>query len=249
MYHRIDEILSAEDSYYGLTTTPAEFEAQMGYLAQRGFEALSLNDVLRCERRQIQPPRRPIAITFDDGYLDNYFKAWPILQKYSFTATIFLVAERIGQANDWDHEVSGNWRLMSVEQIREMQQRGIAFGSHTLTHVSLVDLDPDEAFRQIHNSKQLLESLLEHPIEFFSYPYDRLNATVMEMVAQSGYAGACGASTLPFNPYNMWRNECLGTDSMTQFRLKSSGLYNHLMWLRDQTIVGQIGLKLKDIVR
>jgi peptidoglycan/xylan/chitin deacetylase (PgdA/CDA1 family) len=171
MYHRIDEIRSADDTYFGLTTTPAAFEAQMHYLATRGFQALSLPEALRCEEGEIRPPKRPIVITFDDGYEDNYSQAWAILKKYDFTATIFLVAERIGQVNDWDNEaVRGNWRLMSIEQIREMQQSSISFGSHTLNHVSLVDVDPQEAYRQIYDSKQLLEGLLDHKVEFFLIP-------------------------------------------------------------------------------
>jgi hypothetical protein len=69
------------------------------------------------------------------------------------------------------------------------------------------------------------------------------------MVAQSGYEGACGASSLPQGPFNRWRIECLGCDSMRLFRLKASGLYYHLMWLRDRTVLGKALLRAKKRMR
>ncbi|MDH3637401.1 MAG: polysaccharide deacetylase family protein [Gammaproteobacteria bacterium] len=246
MYHRIDNISPDQDLYPGMTMSPIRFEAQMRFLVEHNFNCISLTEVLRCHRGEMPNPQRPIAITFDDGYRDNYENAWPVLKKYGFTATIFLVANQIGKTNNWDR-IGGQSApaLMSIDNILEMKKSGVEFGSHTLTHASLTDLSDEEARRQISESRQVLEAHLDGPVPFFSYPYDRLNGTIQKMVAESGYLGACGTSSLAHGPYNMWRVECLGFDSMALFRMKAAGLYNRWMWFRDRTTVGKIAHRIK----
>lgn len=244
MYHRIEDIAPGSDLYPGMTMSPALFDAQMAHLAEEGFRCLSLGEVLRCVGGEMEAPPRAVSITFDDGYLDNYRNAWPILEKYGFSATIFLVAEKIGTANDWDKSDAPP-PLMSIGEILEMRRAGIEFGSHTLSHVSLTSISDDEAQRQVFASRQRLEQELGESVQFFSYPYDQLDAEVASMVAESGYAGACGTSSVDYGPYNLWRVECFGTDSMAQFGRKASGAYYRWMHLRDRTPAGRLARGLK----
>lgn len=244
MYHRVEDIAPGSDLYPGMTMSARLFDAQMAHLAQGGFRCLSLGEVLRCDRGEMEAPPRAVSITFDDGYLDNYTNAWPILEKYGFSATIFLVAEKIGTANDWDSSDAPP-PLMSTGEILEMRRAGIEFGSHTLSHASLTSVSDDEMRRQISVSRKRLEDELGESVQFFSYPYDQVDAEVASMVAESGYAGACGTSSLDYGPFNLWRIECLGTDSMAQFRRKASGAYYRWMHLRDRTPAGRFALGLK----
>lgn len=248
MYHRVADTPHRNDPY-GLCMPPDRFEAQMKALKQAGYRCLSLSEVLACYQGQMRPPRRAFAITFDDGYEDNFQTAWPVLRACGFTATIFLVVERLGRMTDWPGQ-DGPYAapLMTLEQARQMQAGGITMGSHTLTHASLVDIPPQEARRQIARSRQVLAERLGQPVHFFSYPYDRLNPDIIEMVGDSGYLGACGNSALPPGPFNMWRVECQRTDSMFLFRLKVSGLYHRFLHLRDQTHFGQMARKIKRLL-
>ena len=239
MYHRVADILPEKDLYRGMSMSPEKFDAQMRYLSENGYRAASLSEVLQDQRSGTSSRRKSVVITFDDGYLDNYETAWPILKKYGLTATIFLVADRIGKNNDWDqHAEDPSTRLMKLSEIHEMKQGGIEFGSHTLSHAALTRVDKSEAWRQIHDSRLVLTESIGMPIRFFSYPYDLVDGEVLDMVVKSGYDGACGTSSLPYGPFNLWRTECFGYDSMTTFKMKISGLYNHLVWLRDRTAIG-----------
>lgn len=246
MYHRINDVPHGRDPYYGMSMSPERFDLQMRYLAEHKYRVLTLENVLHYTRAREMPPEKSIALTFDDGYQDNYDFAWPILKKYGFTATIFLVAERIGKTNDWDASAGIPFdQLMPLDCVREMIKGGIDFGSHTLSHSALTRVSEEEAWRQIHVSRQVLMDQLEAPVNFFSYPYDLVNRQVHRLASQSGYNGACGTSSMPYDLFNMWRIEVLGHDSIATFRKKVAGFHYLLMWFRDRTALGNSLLRLK----
>jgi peptidoglycan/xylan/chitin deacetylase (PgdA/CDA1 family) len=91
-------------------------------------------------------PGRAILLTFDDGYLDFFTYAHPLLQAYGFSATVFLVAERVGKSNQWDEIYGESVPLMDWVQIRQLQAQGIEFGSHSTTHRPLTALSVPEGF-------------------------------------------------------------------------------------------------------
>lgn len=237
MYHRVAEITPEEEIYPGMTMPPAQFEDQMRYLAQQGYTTLTMNEVLQVHLGQLRGPKKAVAITFDDGYQDNFEVAWPILKRYGLSATFFVVVGQLGKNNNWNLPRPGISAppLMTVEEARQMLAEGATFGSHTLEHVALPDLPQGEAKRQIQESRQLLGELLGSPAAFFSYPYDRVTPEVARMVEESGYKGACGPSALPEGRFNLWRIECFSYDSRALFRLKVSGYYHLFQWLRHQS--------------
>lgn len=161
-------------------------------LAEEGFTTIRLDNVLDyLAGRTTLLPSKPIAITFDDGYLDTYINAFPILVQHGFTATVFIVAERVGKKADWveapDIESPA---LMSWVQIREMSSMGFSFGSHSCTHPQLTSLQKEQLKHEIGASKSIIEQKLGMPVRFFAYPYSLSNDTIKQLVAEAGYSAA-----------------------------------------------------------
>lgn len=204
MYHKVAPV-NGQSTLKGHYVSPELFGKQMRALRKRGFEAVPLDRLF-----QEPLPERPIVITFDDGYENFYSHALPILQECGFSATVFLVANLLGQTNQWDvRNGDVEERLMTVEQIRQAMRSGIDFGSHTLDHADLATADDAAAWEQISGSRQLLESRLDSPIKTFCYPYGRKTASVQAMVARAGYTVACstekGANTPATDPFALKR--------------------------------------------
>lgn len=173
-YHKVD-ILN-----HALSVSPQEFEEQMEYLYNNGYHSIAPDQLLAHLKEGKQLPDKPIMITFDDGYLDNYTNAYPILKKYNFNATIFIITNLIGQDN----------RFMSWDQIREMQQYGIVFGSHTANHKSLTSLTPEQVMNELSQSRDEMMRQLGKTPKYFAYPTGTYSGEIEEMVRSAGYKAA-----------------------------------------------------------
>jgi len=186
MYHAIEERRSV------LSVSPAIFAWQMRWLSERGYRIISLSDLVRHLRNNAPLPDRSVVITFDDGLESVYTSAFPILERYGFPATVFLVPDYCGRWNDWPSQpsVAPRLPLLSWPQIREMDRYGVEFGAHTLSHPRLDRLSRDEVEREILGSKASIEEHLGHPVEVFAYPYGRHNDTSGAVVRRA-YTGAC----------------------------------------------------------
>ena len=210
-YHRIDK----PDPRTTLCVSVQSFDEQMAYLAKNGYKVVSLEDIILHKKGRIELPYKSVAITFDDGYLDNYNNAFPILKKYGFTATIFIVAGLVGKTNKWDESPSfPAVELMDWQQICQMSACGITFGSHGLNHKPLSK--PKFLLRlpfEIGLSKNIIENKIHRPVNFFGYPYGRDNYIVEVFVKAHGYKGACIVNKRSFNdktdssPYRLKRVE------------------------------------------
>ncbi|GBF35523.1 polysaccharide deacetylase [Desulfocucumis palustris] len=190
MYHKVnpDPFVGG----YGLRVTPRSFDRQLRFLKKKGFHSISLVDLAEYFKRGRPLPKKPVVITFDDGYLDNYTYAFPILKKYGMTATVFVVADTIGGINDFDYR-AGRQPLNHMagwKELREMSSGGITIGSHTLSHPHLAEVDPDRARKEIARSKIKLEKGLGKKVDVFCYPYGNYNQRVVDMVRESGYLAA-----------------------------------------------------------
>lgn len=163
-----------------LALSNQDFEKQMAYLQEKGYSSITPDQLVAHLKAGAPLPDKPILITFDDGYRDNYVNAYPIMKKYGFTGTVFLITDVVGHDNwylDWD-------------QVREMHKGGFVFGSHTLSHVSLTAVTPDEAFHQLIRSKEGIEWRLDAPVKYFAYPTGTYSDEIQELVKKSGYEGA-----------------------------------------------------------
>ncbi|MDI6782285.1 MAG: polysaccharide deacetylase family protein [bacterium] len=194
-YHRVvpDPCLKSQHEIW---VDVKNFRRQMKLLAFRGFNTISLDMLAAAFKGIAQLPKKPIILTFDDGYQDNYLYAFPILKKYNFTATIFLVSGHIGDTNQWDKIPQEKpIKLLSAEEIKEMVEYGISFGAHTVSHPHLPQLTKEEASCEIVQSKKELEEIIGQKITSFCYPYGEFNQTVKRMVIEAGFECACACDT------------------------------------------------------
>ena len=238
LYHQINDIPRGRDPLQ-LAVHPSQFEREMAFLYKNGYQCLSLASTVRMQMNAEPLPERAFSITFDDGYQDNYDYAFPILHKYGFTATIFLVPERVGKTTRWwGLTKEQEFPLMPWSAIREMSLTGIEFGSHTCSHAVLDELSADQFGREFATSKQVIENELDKPVELFAFPYERSTHSLEKEVENQGYLGACGSLLLPESRFNLWRTQCFGTDSMEVFRLKISGLWRHSILMKYHNPLG-----------
>ncbi len=233
MYHQIAEIPGEADPR-GQAIPPAQFERQMRHLASNGYSCLSLEQAVNHFRSGEQVPARSFVLTFDDGYQDFRTNACPILEKYGFTATVFLVAGRMGARSDWwGQDGARSGLLLTWDEARDLAQRGYSLGSHSLSHPFLNRIDERAAFEDIRQSRALLEDRLGRQIDFFSYPFSETNPRVAELVEAAGFSAACAGYLGAWSIFNMWRVPCLRSDSALVFALKAGGWYNRRTALRE----------------
>ena len=205
-YHSIDESGSV------ISTSPSQFKKQMKLLKQLGFQTISVQEILECIHNKNLFPKKSIAITFDDGFKNNYSHALPILREYGFTATIFIVGAKCNKYNDWDAKSKNipKLQLMNWDEIREMSEYGIEFGAHTMTHINLSKKSLEEASEEIINSRIILEQKLKKDISFFAYPYGKQTDGIQNIV-QNEFAGAfsdkMGLTSLTSNIHSLPRIE------------------------------------------
>ena len=188
MYHKIERLNKAS-TVKGHYVSPNLFKKHLSLLKLMGYTAIPLSSLYR---ENAKLPKKPVVITFDDGYVNFLQNARPALKSVGYSATVYLVANQLGGTNAWDTSRGDvEERLMSVDQVLEAHRQGTEFGSHTLDHADLAAVSTDEAWKQIADSKSKLEADLGFPIETFCYPYGRKNLDVQKMVEQAGYRLAC----------------------------------------------------------
>ncbi|MEA1927560.1 MAG: polysaccharide deacetylase family protein [Candidatus Auribacterota bacterium] len=215
LYHAV-----AEDRDFptaaGTNVTPENFERQMEFL-HRSFEDLSLDKMAEAKSR------RTVAVTFDDGYADNYTAAYPIIQKYRIPVTFFLTVSRIGRY--WDFP-DGPYPGISWEDIRAMNDDPlINFASHGYRHLDLTSLSEEESSMEIKSSRIILEENIGEPVRFLSYPHGSFNEAIIEQVRGAGYQGAFSVISSRGDGYSRRRILISARDNMFRFKLKLSPLY------------------------
>lgn len=162
---------------------PQIFRRGMAKLHESGYRTLSLIDAANCLRNDQAFPARSLVITFDDGYGSVYEKAFPVLQRYGMSATVFLT---VGKAENLDQRLSTlqGRAMLSWSSIREMLKHGMSFGAHTLTHPDLTHLSLDGITEEVLGSKDIIENALGTSVSSFTYPYGRYNNSVRAFVRQ-----------------------------------------------------------------
>ncbi len=176
--------------------SPPAFEGQMEHLVDKGYRVVPLADAVQRLVRGPALPPNAVSVTLDDGFVDNYEHAFPVLVRLELPATIFLTVDYIGTDRlPTLTRTDFVPRPLDWAQVREMQGRGVDFGSHTLTHPMLSRLGLEEARREISDSRSRLEDRLGNPVPLFCYPRGDFGPAVQRLVQEAGYVAAC--STLP----------------------------------------------------
>jgi peptidoglycan/xylan/chitin deacetylase (PgdA/CDA1 family)/glycosyltransferase involved in cell wall biosynthesis len=199
MYHRVLETAMTNSSH-GIWVSAQQFASHLASLRRRGFQTITFRDYAGFLQGKGKLPRKPIILTFDDGYEDNYRTAFPLLQKFGFNAVIYVVTDRDRRTNFWDKDEPPA-PLLSASQMMELHRSGIEIGSHTVTHARLSIASPESAHREIRDSKDALEQLLGSSVLSFAYPYGELSPTTKDCVEEAGYKFAVAADSGPLNFY------------------------------------------------
>jgi peptidoglycan/xylan/chitin deacetylase (PgdA/CDA1 family)/GT2 family glycosyltransferase len=222
MYHAF----GAPDEKPSRFIIPARrFAQQMAWLKRMNYRVLSLEEFLHAQREHRLPLARSVVITIDDGYADIYQLAYPILQRYRFPATVFVVSERVGSTNQWDQTgVLAGRPLLAWSDLKQMACSGIQIGAHTRTHPHLKTLSREQAQTEIAGSREDAERELGLPVRTFAYPYGEYDATSQAVVEQADFSGSCGVraglNAAATSPYTLQRVEIRGTDSLLDFVMK-----------------------------
>jgi peptidoglycan/xylan/chitin deacetylase (PgdA/CDA1 family) len=173
LYHAL---FAAEGNPEKYAIPASEFERHVKYLAENGFQTLSLADL--SQPGNLEKNRRYVIISFDDGCSSDYTHALPILRKYGFVGTFFATVNRIGT------DAYIDWK-----QLREMADHGMSIQSHSLNHVFLSDLGDEQLAQELGESKRILEERLSRPIEYISLPGGFISDRVLRAAKDAGYSG------------------------------------------------------------
>jgi len=187
MYHYLTDDL-AGTRLKKLRVSPQAFARQMDFLAGRGYRTVSLDDYYRRKTQGLAWPEKPIVLTFDDGAAEAVFRAKEILDRYGFTATVFVVTDQLGGTNLWDRpKGEPSVELVGLAELQELIEAGWEVGSHTRTHADLTGLNDRELAEELAGSKSVLEAGLNREITAVSYPYGRSDRRVRQAARAAGY--------------------------------------------------------------
>ncbi|CAA7599661.1 Glycoside hydrolase/deacetylase, beta/alpha-barrel [Acididesulfobacillus acetoxydans] len=169
--------------YHSISTIPGntlgvpvrQFSAEMTWLHRRGYHSLSPEELYRALTAGEKVPEKPILLTFDDGYADNYYAAWPILRANGFRATFFVITNSVGPG------------MMTWNRLAELVRAGNSIGSHTVHHLDLASLPAKEQEDELALSKQTIKSHLGLDVQAFCFPSGRYNTTTLQLMSKLGY--------------------------------------------------------------
>jgi peptidoglycan/xylan/chitin deacetylase (PgdA/CDA1 family) len=252
MYHSISEQDESNlQPYYRTATSPKTFAAQMEHLQASGYRTVSLNDIAKLLDGGGAAAEKNLVITFDDGLADFYNQAFPVLSRCGFTATMFLPTAYIAEGRKRFKEKP----CLSWAEIREMHRYGISFGSHTVTHPRLVELDAQIIQQEIADSKRTIEQELGCEVESFAYPFafpqteTHFVRMLRQLLRDAGYRNGVttvvGRASRSSDPYFMQRLPVNSCDDEEFLMTKLSGAYDwvsvpqHLLKLIKTSITTQ----------
>jgi peptidoglycan/xylan/chitin deacetylase (PgdA/CDA1 family) len=219
-YHLVDRRPDAGIAW----TTPARFEKQVAWLADAGYRSLSLSDYLQ---DSFAAKEKRVVITFDDGYRPLMQYALPILSRYHFHATVFVIAGYVGRPNLWDVKFFlPRFQHLDWNELRELMAAGWEIGSHSLNHDYLPSLADDELRHDLSSSRKILEDNLQAPVRHLSLPFGRGNHRVYRVAREAGYASVAtlGSPDLRVTPASSHEIKIIPRrgvyllDSMASFR-------------------------------
>ena len=208
------------------------FDEQLRFLRGSGFRSVHLGRLFD------HAEGKDIAITFDDGPMNVFEHAVPLLAQYGFTATFFVAPGMLGASNHWDVPEMPRVPLMGKTEIQELVKAGFEIGSHGVHHINLSKLPPAKAKAELVGSRKQLQELFGVPCDFFSYPFGEYPENHSALCAEAGYRGAVGMTSparfVLEDRYAMRRVLIHTGDTLVRFRLKMTSLYLRLLALRER---------------
>lgn len=257
MYHSIsDDPEAGRSAYYKVCTSPRRFAEQMRWLADWGYRGVTLTQGLEALRGRAAGSdgagARPVAITFDDGFRDFRTAALPILQQHGFSATMYLPTAFIGEdrsaSGRADRRSFNSRECLTWPEVRLLEAAGIEFGSHTVSHPRLIELDWPVIEAELRDSKAILEHNLGHPVRSFAYPYGypstnraftaRFKQTLRTLGYETCVTTEIGLVRPADEPLELKRLPANSADDAALLGAKLAGAYDWLHW--PQSIVKRL---------
>lgn len=199
-----------------LLINPEKFKEQLQYLKDNKYTPITLDEFYDYLRNNKPIPKKPVVITFDDGYTGNYKYAYPLLKEFKFPATIFVISNYVGAPD-----------FMTADQLKEMSNNGIEIESHTFKHDDLSILDEANQIETLKNSKVNLEKIIGKPVDFISYPFGRYNSSTRVATEKAGYKLGFNLNgnfaDRKDNNFNMDRIYVSNNDSLKKFESRLTG--------------------------
>lgn len=155
-----------------------KFEAQMQWLKQNGYNTLTLDELYAHTQNKTLFPAKSVVLTFDDGYSDNYDAAFPILKKYGFKATVFMISGKIDDTRNG---------YLTRSQLTEMDRGGMCIQCHTVSHPNLANLSGAAQTAELRDSKAALERLLGHSVDYLAFPCGKYNTETLRIARELGF--------------------------------------------------------------
>ncbi len=197
MYHKIPK--TQLNSPHKIFVTENNFDNHLAYFANWGFQTITLNDLASYSHGKIDFknfPKKPLILTFDDGYKDNLENANPLLRKYNSKAQLFLLANDKVKHNQWDEKDIDQGDLIISGSDRQLWLGSqFEIGSHGFSHERITQMSETQAMTELTTSKKLLESEFKKPVAVYAYTYGDTNAASAELAAAAGYDLAVNTDT------------------------------------------------------
>lgn len=226
MYHMISEH-KKNAKFNSLRVSPENFEKQIKYLADNDWTFFKMSELV-----EKNLPKKAVAITFDDGFEDNFTNAFPILKKYNVKATIYLVVDR--HDREWSSkrkkknnngELKNEAKLLDNQILEMIKSDLIEIGSHTITHDNLPKLDIENKRNEIINSKKMIEETYKIECKSFCYPFGLYDNKDVDFVKEAGYTNATTTSKgiddlVKASLFELKRVTISGKDNFYSFKIK-----------------------------
>ena len=230
-YHGVTERLKRHPSdQYGLHIRADRFETQLNYL-RRHYNVISLAKFLEARRNNAPLPDRSVVLTFDDGYRNFLTSALPRLAARDMPVSVFLITDRVDRnssvsANGWKE--SDDETYLSWKEIKELQEHGVEFGSHTCSHRKLSELLAPEAEHELRDSHEAIAAQLSQGVMPLAFPYGSYSDAVISLTRELPYSCAlttdAGTNARGTDLFLLRRNLIGDDDDEALFAARLSGL-------------------------
>ncbi len=195
-------------AYPELFISPRDFRAQIGWLRDGGYNAVTLDQLHRAWHGSSSMPEKPVVISFDDGLQSQYTEALPVLREIGWAGVLNLKLNSLRQGE------------LDDAMVQRMIDAGWEIDSHTITHADVAKLDGAELEREVSGSRRMLRERFGVPVDFFCYPAGSYDRAAVDAVRRAGYLGATTTKAglaSPRDPYRMRRVRVNASDGLDGF--------------------------------